>query len=431
MAWTVDKVVPVPQFEAPDPAGPDASLPNTSATSAVRERSGRPRAGIYNLFWSTMGGGEAVGAGVARALVATHDVTLLGPEPIRTEEFRSRVGIDLSQCSWLQVSTDDEASRVSESFDVFVNCTFMSRAENRARIGLYYVNFPGRVVRRSRERVIRAAMALARLASRLPTKSTKARTVERLLAQRIEDTTWTPSYTHVVANSEYARTWVRRLWHRDSTVIHPPVTTTLAPGDKQCLIASVGRFFDSARGHSKKQWELLETFHDMTASSQGTSDWRLALVGGADAESREYVLRIRRVAKDLPVDVIVNAPRSRVDDVLAHASIYWHASGWGENESEHPERFEHFGISVVEAMASGAVPVVFAVGGPADIVRDGVDGFHWRTREELIAATRRLMQDPELLARLSASAQERSREYGLDVFDRRVRETIDGVLHSA
>ena len=43
----------------------------------------------------------------------------------------------------------------------------------------------------------------------------------------------------------------------------------------------------------------------------------------------------------------------------------------GEDAERHPERFEHFGISVVEAMAAGAVPLVFGAAGPGEIVQDG------------------------------------------------------------
>ena len=67
----------------------------------------------------------------------------------------------------------------------------------------------------------------------------------------------------------------------------------------------------------------------------------------------------------------------------------------------HPERFEHFGIAVVEAMAAGAVPVVFAAAGPAEIVRHGVDGFHWKTLDELQSFTRQLMNDEELRLKMS------------------------------
>ena len=112
----------------------------------------------------------------------------------------------------------------------------------------------------------------------------------------------------------------------------------------------------------------------------------------------------------------VNAKGEKVRRLLAEASIYWHAGGFGEDPDRHPERFEHFGIAVVEAMAAGAVPLVFAAGGPAEIVQDGVNGYHWRTLDELITLTRRLIADPDLHRRLGAAAQQRATEFSVERF---------------
>jgi glycosyltransferase involved in cell wall biosynthesis len=105
---------------------------------------------------------------------------------------------------------------------------------------------------------------------------------------------------------------------------------------------------------------------------------------------------------------------------LATASIYWHGGGFGEDPELHPERFEHFGIAVVEAMAAGAVPVVFSAAGPAEIVRHAIDGFHWKTLGELQAYTRVLMNDETLRLKMSASAQERAAEFSVEVFGSRI-----------
>ena len=50
------------------------------------------------------------------------------------------------------------------------------------------------------------------------------------------------------------------------------------------------------------------------------------------------------------------------------AKIYWHASGFGEDLETHPEKAEHFGITTVEAMINGLVPIVIDAGGQKEIV---------------------------------------------------------------
>ncbi len=57
----------------------------------------------------------------------------------------------------------------------------------------------------------------------------------------------------------------------------------------------------------------------------------------------------------------VDAPGAELADLYARASIFWHAAGLGEDAEDDPNRMEHFGISIVEAMSAGAVPVVLGV----------------------------------------------------------------------
>jgi len=150
-------------------------------------------------------------------------------------------------------------------------------------------------------------------------------------------------------------------------------------------------------------------------------EWRLHLAGGCDAVNRDYALAARRAALGQPVHVHVNAKGETVRRLFAEASIYWHGGGLGEDPERHPERFEHFGITVVEAMAAGAVPVVFAAAGPQEIVRDGVDGFHWRTTEELITRTRELVADADGRRRMSQAAQARAADFAAARFTGAVR----------
>ena len=70
--------------------------------------------------------------------------------------------------------------------------------------------------------------------------------------------------------------------------------------------------------------------------------------------------------------------------LFARASVYWHATGLGEDPELHPERMEHFGIATVEAMSAGAVPVAIGVAGQLEVFDDGVEGFHFHDLDELL-----------------------------------------------
>jgi glycosyltransferase involved in cell wall biosynthesis len=234
-------------------------------------------------------------------------------------------------------------------------------------------------------------------------------------------------YDQVLANSEYTRSWIRRLWGVDAKVLFPPVRTTdLRPGDKARRILSVGRFIARGLGHSKKQLEQVQAFGQMVRGG-GLDGWELHLVGGCQPSQRPYLAEVERAASGLPVTIHANAPRPLVEELLATSSIFWAATGLGEDEEAAPWVFEHFGIATVEAMAAGCVPVVIDKAGQREIVRHGVDGYRWTTLGELEALTRQVAGDQRLRARLSAGAVERAATFSEEAFAARWREIAAGL----
>jgi glycosyltransferase involved in cell wall biosynthesis len=71
---------------------------------------------------------------------------------------------------------------------------------------------------------------------------------------------------------------------------------------------------------------------------------------------------------------------------------------------------------VVEAMAAGAVPIVFAAAGPAEIVQDGDNGRHWTTLDELADETVRLVDDAARRDELAAAAIRRATDFSATAF---------------
>ncbi len=245
-----------------------------------------------------------------------------------------------------------------------------------------------------------------------------------LLTAGRPDTAWLDTYDVVVANSPFTERWIREWWERDSVVLEPPVPLR-QPGTKQPMLLSVGRFFAPGRGHAKKQLELVEAFRRLC--ERGLSGWELHLVGGCSPEDRGYLEQVRSAAAGLPVAFHVDAPGAELDALYRSASIYWHATGLDEDVDADPVRAEHFGITTVEAMSAGAVPVVMAAGGQPHIVTDGVDGLLFHSIEQLVGLTEALAADPERRAALGAAAVRTASRYGLEAFARRLTALVDGL----
>ena len=233
---------------------------------------------------------------------------------------------------------------------------------------------------------------------------------------------WTDTYGALIANSEFTRGWVARYWGCDSEVVYPPVTMH-APATKEPIILSVGRFFPADMGHSKKQLELVRAFRALV--DQGVRGWTLHLVGGCSDAGRSYLDEVRRAADGYPVQIHVDATGPELEVLYGAASIYWHASGLGEDPERHPGRLEHFGITTVEAMSAGVVPVVIGLAGQLETVRHGVDGLHFQTLGGLTDLTRQLIADERTRERMASSALARARAFDIDAFERQLRAIVD------
>lgn len=237
------------------------------------------------------------------------------------------------------------------------------------------------------------------------------------------DLSFLDAYECVLANSEYTRGWIERLWHRDAAVLFPPIRVgELEPSPVRTkTIVTVGRMFRPGLGHAKRQLEMVRMFGDLSRAGR-LDGWTLHVVGGCEPSQEPYLAEVRAAAEGLPVEIHPNAPRAVVERLLDEASIFWSATGLGESETKAPWSMEHFGMTTVEAMAGGSVPIVIDRAGQKEIVRDGVDGFRWSTPEELGARTEQVAHDDALRARLAASAVARANDFSEEAFAKRWRE---------
>jgi glycosyltransferase involved in cell wall biosynthesis len=157
----------------------------------------------------------------------------------------------------------------------------------------------------------------------------------------------------------------------------------------------------------------------------------LVLIGGCDKENREYALSVRQEASGFPIDVLLNCDLDTLNSHIGKASIYWHATGFGQDLRSHPERAEHFGIAPVEAMSAGAIPVVYALGGPAEIVQEGENGFIFSSESELVDRTFAITRfSDEVLANFRSAASTSSHRFSEEKFDIDLKSHVHRLLKS-
>jgi glycosyltransferase involved in cell wall biosynthesis len=227
------------------------------------------------------------------------------------------------------------------------------------------------------------------------------------------------TYDLLLANSHFTQRWIARRYGRASELLYPPVQVgQFHPGPKQRRIVSVGRFF--VEGHSKKQLEMIRTFRRLC--DEGLTGWEYHLAGGThhDPAAARYLDDCRAEAAGYPVTLHPDAPLATLVDLYAGSTLYWNATGYGEDQDVHPDRFEHFGMTTVEAMASGCVPLSYARAGQPEVIEHGGSGILFETLDELAAATTALVADPSRTAAMAKAAVERSATFT----DTRFRTTL-------
>jgi glycosyltransferase involved in cell wall biosynthesis len=233
------------------------------------------------------------------------------------------------------------------------------------------------------------------------------------------------SYTEVWANSLFTRMHIQDRWNVQSEVVYPPSVFSDSSESirNPYQIVSVGRFMSPKRGHSKNQIELIEAFNELVTLSN--QPWELNLIGGLDQSNQDYFDKVQKEVVRSPgqVRLFPNCDSTTKHKVVSKSTFFWHAGGLGIPENQ-PEKMEHFGIAVVEAMNSGLIPIVFNAAGPAEILVNH-PSLVFESLSELAAGTLEFSrQEDEVKANLRKVLINESQKYSNESFHTNVANQI-------
>jgi len=214
--------------------------------------------------------------------------------------------------------------------------------------------------------------------------------------------------TIILTNSYFSKNVIKEKIGRDAVVIYPPVDLkAFRPGKKEELVLTVGRFT------WEKRLDLVPRIAELVPEA------RFVIAGSTAIGSGEIIRRIKRYGAD-NVEVRTDISLDELRELYAKAKIYLHVMA-----------AEHFGISVVEGMASGCVPIVHKSGGPwLDITERGRYGFGFESLGEAASLIRRLLSDEELWAEYSKKAVQRAQLFSEEAFKMRFKAVLKAVMSS-
>jgi glycosyltransferase involved in cell wall biosynthesis len=353
---------------------------------------------IYNASWHTFGGGEKYLCALADVLSRTgrYDVTLLIDNPSITKETLSRYfNLTLQRVSVRNANSKEVPSLLSQA-DIGVVVSNFRSFDNRAKRNVYILQIPY------------AGITPARILGRIMHGNIREAGKDlfrKALLHTARDSDL------VLVYSEFVRDVLRSNHGINAQVLYPSIDDFSGQTSKENIILSVGRFF---RGlYNDKRYDvLIEAFKKLREHLPRTS-WTYHLVGscGSDADSQHYLAELRVAATGHPIHFHVNSSYEDLRRYYNQAEIFWHAAGYGVDEARYPERTEHFGMSTVEAMSAGCVPVVVNKGGQKEIVSHGKSGYLWNTVDELVEHTASLMNDADRRETMRGHARERFHDF--------------------
>ena len=239
------------------------------------------------------------------------------------------------------------------------------------------------------------------------------------------DAKYLKSYSVLLPNSEFTNYWLKKFWGVQGTRVLNPIINiseidTAMIDKKDNLILAVDRLVPD-----KKIIEMIQAFKELL--NLGIRNYTFLIIGNEDAKYSSYKEEIEHAIENYPINVMIGASNEELCHYNEKAKIFWHAKGLGVDESK-PYEMEHFGMTTVEAMANGCVPIVIDKGGQREIVDHGVDGFRWNTLEELVTYTKNIILAPKMLHDLQIAAVDKSKIYSKKQFAEKISTVIKEVI---
>jgi len=217
----------------------------------------------------------------------------------------------------------------------------------------------------------------------------------------------------VICNSFFTKEHIDKEYGVKSMVIYPPVSVnSIKPKRKKNTILFVGRF--SSLKQEKNQHILIEVFKKF---SKYYPTWKLILAGGSEVGAREYLVKLQNKVGQSNIEILESPSWGKLLELYGSSKIFWSAVGFNFDEKKNPEKYEHFGITLVEAMVAGAVPIVFNGGGYKEIIKNGQNGFFWRSKNDLLEITKSVISTKGLIKRISANTKKSSQVYDYNSFE--------------
>lgn len=347
--------------------------------------------GLYNPYLSSiLGGGERHFLTIADCLSKNHQIDIITDklDPKLKKKLYNTFNLNLEKINFINPNFDTQKS-------------FINRMKFTSQYDIFYYMTDGSFfISKAKKNIVHF---------QVPFKN------KPKLTQKLKLKTW----DSITTNSKFTKDWLESTWGLKIDYIHKGSidTINLVPGKKQNNILSVGRFIsDQNHKHCKRQDFLVETFKKM--HDQGLKNWKLTLHGNVEqgTDNHQFAQKVKKLSLNYPITIKHNSSFKELAKDYSKATIYWHAAGFGVDQTKNPQAVEHLGLTTAEAQSAGAIPVVINKGGQPEVVTHNQNGLLWNDQDQLINQTLQLIKDKKLAQKLSKNAIKNSKSFSKEKF---------------
>jgi len=153
---------------------------------------------------------------------------------------------------------------------------------------------------------------------------------------------------YLVSNSQYIQNCIKEKHNKNSEVIYPPVNLDeFQSNSKENTVTTIGRFSE-------------EKHHDFGINVMKDFNYDYNIIGNTKTKSNIlYYEKLENIIKNgnhKKIHLLKNLARNNLLETINKSKIYLHCSK------------ETFGISIVESIAAGCIPIVPDIGGHKETV---------------------------------------------------------------
>ena len=223
----------------------------------------------------------------------------------------------------------------------------------------------------------------------------------------------------IIVNSQFHKELFERCTQKRAMTVYPPVSIdkfrelTTKRRDKN-LVVTCSQYIET------------QNLDSVPKIAKLVNNGSFVVIGPSSSTSKNTLEKLQRSITTLSLEhrvtLLTNQPFSKLFELLSIAKVFLRTL-----------HNEPFGISIVEAMAAGCVPVVPRDGGPwLDILdsSQGKYGYSYDTLEEAADCIRILLENEQLRNEVSKRAQKRAENFESSFFEKKIQKVVRAAIRA-